>query len=358
MHIEKRRSKTGARFRVRVRVQGYPQTTRTFRRRKEAQLWGQQFEADLLAGRLGHPQAFSKTVGEAIDRFLKDQPPGRGEWLLERAKGGILEFWKARLGGVLLSQVRTSMVARERDFLLRNPAKAKRHGGFRKPRSPATANRYCSGLSSIIQYAVEIGWGETNPCRGLRRLREDNCRIRRLSEAEREALFEGCKPDPELLDFVRLALMFGCRKGELEGLRWKDVDLQEMLVLFPKTKNGHPRLLPLSSEALALLRNRLRHRVLSPEDWVFPAPLCSGHSDFSHRFRRAKLRSGIPDLRIHDLRHHAASELASAGVADRTIGEVLGHRTLQMVRRYTHLKTDDLKGAVEVLGKQATRNAG
>jgi integrase len=351
MHIEKRKNRSGKiSYRARIVRQGYPLLTKTFPTKAEAERWGKQREADLVSARWETPQSFNKTVAELIDRFRQDRPSGRGNWLFDPGKGSVLDFWKEHLGDAPLAQLRTSTIAQARDWLFRNPSPPRKKYGFQKPRQPATCNRYVAALSSVIQYGVEIGWCEHNPCRGLRRLKEDNARVRRLNPEERVKLLEACQADTDLLHIVQLALLTGARRGELQNMRWKDVDLNEALLVFPHTKNGDVRVIPLAPEAAGILKERFRNRTIGPIDWVFPAPKCEGHADFTHRFLRAVRHSGVEDFHFHDLRHTAASEMASAGLSDRTIGEVLGHRTVQMVRRYSHLRPTDLREAVSVLG--------
>ena len=94
MHIEKRERISGTRYRVKVSLQGYPVQDRTFRTKSDAEQWGKQIEADMLSGCLGSFQGCGKTVADAVDRFRKDHPAGRGEWLLAKGKDIFLDFWR------------------------------------------------------------------------------------------------------------------------------------------------------------------------------------------------------------------------------------------------------------------------
>ena len=152
-----------------------------------------------------------------------------------------------------------------------------------------------------------------------------------------------------------LALSTGARRGELEKLKWSDVDRLNETIVFRSTKNGSDRLIPLPSDAVDLIRLRFSNRKLGSQDWVFPAPKSEGHADFRRRFPKAASKAGLKDFRFHDLRHTAASYLAASGVSERKIAEILGHKTLQMVKRYTHLRPDHLREEMEILNQSFQR---
>ncbi len=160
-----------------------------------------------------------------------------------------------------------------------------------------------------------------------------------------------------MYDIVLLALNTGARRSELEGLRWGEVDLKEDMVTFRKTKNGKDRTIPLSQEASEMLIARLRARKIDRGEWVFPSPNLNAPRDFYKAFMRALDKAGLTEFRFHDLRHTAGSYLAIEGVSERYIAEILGHKTLEMVKRYTHLRPEHLRNAVSVLGRQKQINS-
>ena len=104
MHIEKRPSKRGYRYGVRVAIQGYPLKTKTFAKKSEAVDWGRSLEADLSRGKLGTPQSFGITLSKAISRFKEERPPGYGEWLLDRRNLRILKWWDEEMGKFNLNE--------------------------------------------------------------------------------------------------------------------------------------------------------------------------------------------------------------------------------------------------------------
>lgn len=137
------------------------------------------------------------------------------------------------------------------------------------------------------------------------------------------------------------ALQTGARRGELAALTWADVDMKARALTFRYTKNGHARTVPMTDtlrEALAALP-----RPLSPGATVFPV---REPAVLTRSFARLVRDLELQDLRFHDLRHDAASALTTAGVAQRAVMEILGHRDPRMTMRYQHLSPGHLRDAM------------
>lgn len=218
----------------------------------------------------------------------------------------------------------------------------------RKPLSPATLNRYQAAISAVFTWAqrrrmVPKGWA--NPCRALEMRREKNARVRFLDDAERERLLTACRASqqPKLYLFVLLALTTGARRGELEGLRWSDVDFERGEAHVARTKNGDARLLVLTPAAI----EELRSHQAGASSLVFAGKRSPSRPiELTYAWRQALAQAGIRDFRMHDMRHDAASSLAKAGASLLEIGDVLGHRQQQVTKRYAHLCTDHKKALV------------
>ena len=336
-----------------IRLQGYPHTSKTFRTKTEAKKWAKLKEVQMLEGKYnGTPLSTQKRLKDAIKRFL-ESPRTNKSWLKQKRNKPMLKFWQKELGHHRLADLRAAMIVEKRDKLSLGLTYRK------KLRSPATCNRYISGLSVILQLCVEEwGWLEQNPARRIRRFPESEGSTRILTDEERFKLLKACHSTPDLYDIVLLALNTGARRSELEGLRWGEVDLKEEMVTFRKTKNGKDRTIPLSQEASEVLKARLRARIIGRGEWVFPSPNLNAPRDFYKTFMRALDKAGVTEFRFHDLRHTAGSYLAIEGVSERYIAEILGHKTLEMVKRYTHLRPEHLRDAVAVLGRQKQTNLG
>jgi integrase len=147
---------------------------------------------------------------------------------------------------------------------------------------------------------------------------------------------------------VLLAITTGARKGELIGLKWDDADLKKGRALVTETKNDEPRTLPLAGKALEALR-ALKLKASARSEYVFPQPsgLPGPYEHFDAHWYAALKVAKIEDFHFHDLRHTTASMLAAQGASLLEIADVLGHKTLAMVKRYSHLVVDHKAKVIE-----------
>ena len=148
---------------------------------------------------------------------------------------------------------------------------------------------------------------------------------------------------------VRFAILTGLRREEQFKLEWSNIDLKNKVLTIPRSKHGGTRHVPLSDEALEILKAiRTETRVMSA--WCFPSQNPATPIDPQNFYNRSYVpalrKANIPDMTWHDLRHTCASRLVMAGVDLRTVQEILGHKTLAMTQRYSHLSADHLSEAV------------
>ncbi|MEC4747220.1 site-specific integrase [Methylomicrobium sp. Wu6] len=219
-------------------------------------------------------------------------------------------------------------------------------------RSPATVVRYMAALSHAFGVAVkEWQWLEDSPMRKVKKPKESRGRVRFLDDDERERFLIACKESSNawLYPCVILALSTGMRQGELMGLRWPDVDLKVGAIILHETKNGERRRVPLSGLALELLHEHAKVRRLDT-DLLFPGNINAQKPiDLRSAFENALKRAEINDFHWHDLRHCTASYLAMNGASLAEIAEVLGHKTLAMVKRYAHLSDGHVSSVVAAM---------
>lgn len=319
-------------IRVKIRLKGHAPETQSFKTITEAEKWGKKTEADILAGR---HFGISKrhTVEELLDRYEESALPALKSAETVKPK---LDFWRELHGKSYLSNLTPDVISKARDKLANTP---KHRGGG--ARSAATVNRTLAALSSACGFAVkELGWLEKNPMERVRRRAEAKGRVRFLSDEELPLFLKACRDstNSQLYLAVVLALTTGGRKSEVMSLRWRQIDMKRRTAMLGDTKNGDARALPLSGEALALLQVSATVRTLD-DDRLFP-PKARSKSEFLDLrapFDSALKVAGITDFHWHDLRHTAASYLAMAGTSPLEIAKVLGHRTMAMVARYSHL---------------------
>ena len=214
----------------------------------------------------------------------------------------------------------------------------------------ATCNKYISILKASMTKACDwqfISEQRLKSIRAVKLLRGENKRLRYLSIEEIQRLLQAC--DSHLYPIVFMALHTGMRKGEILSLRWKQVDLRNNLILLEKTKNYERREIPINRPLKELLLKLHSNRRLDT-DYVFVNPKTGKrYTHFKHSFQSACRRAGIEDFHFHDLRHTFASHLVMAGVDLKTVQELLGHKTLNMTLRYSHLSHAHKKEAVRIL---------
>lgn len=172
-------------------------------------------------------------------------------------------------------------------------------------------------------------------------------RDRFLSDDERQVLLKACRESSckHLYPVVLLALSTGARKGEILGLRLDDVSMERRRAVLRNTKNGETRSVPIVDAVHDVLEDHIQdvnafydeREVSKGSRWLFPSKNGEKPLDVRRPWEEALAVAGVENFRFHDLRHSKASYLAMNGASLVEIAEVLGHKTLQMVRRYAHL---------------------
>ena len=338
--IIKLEGKKGVTYKAVIRRQGFKTVTRNFSTRKAAREWARDTEGNIeRLTRLGGTGS-RITLAELIDDYGREYR-GRDISALQR-----LEYWKNRLGDWRVGAITRQLVSEELKQLRKEPAlqplRKHKSQATTRVRSQPTVNRYLSALSKVLGNAVKDGLIETNPCRGISREGETSRFGRALTDHERAKLLEQCKASDwdRLHLLVTLALSTGARCGELFSLTWNDIDVKKGVAKLSETKNGSPRHLPLIPSVLEQLKTL--PRPIDSTVCLFPSET-NKHKSYYHGFRKhwdkALEDAGITDFRFHDLRHSAASFLTEKGVPLVTVAEILGHRSMAMVQRYSHVHT-------------------
>jgi integrase len=351
-------------YRAQVRIKGRPGESATFPNRKEAQAWAGSIEAAIRESR-HFPNAVARRT--SFDALVEDytktvlNEPGRFDEKERTTRERQLKWWSAQFEGLSLAEVTADRISAARDMLAEESFKRgtaredPNTGNLVEPneykRSGSTINRYIAALSHALSFAVKDRRVlDRNSVSDIRRKKEPRGRTRFLSDDEREALLKACDGSAwgALKTLVLLAITTGGRKGELTTLKWVDVDLKKGRALVRETKNDEPRTLPLAGQALEALRE-LRLKDSARSEYVFPQP--SGfpgpYEHFDSHWYAALKEAGITDFHFHDLRHTTASMLAAQGASLLEIADVLGHKTLAMVKRYSHLVVEHKAKVIE-----------
>lgn len=257
----------------------------------------------------------------------------------EQEKYRIEQLRRSLLGDKQVHTITSVDIASYRDARL---ASANRKTG--KPLSPATVRLEMSLLSNFFDLA-RIEWGYTsspNPCSDVRKPKLPPGRDRRMTAREERQILRYAHghSNQEIFSIIVLALTTAMRQGEILALRWEHINFRTRVAHLPDTKNGSKRDIPLSEKA----RDALTRLGVKQEGRVF---MYSNHGIKSTwRFMLQKL--GIQDLHFHDLRHEAISRMFELGTLDMMeIAAISGHKSLAMLKRYTHLRANKLVHKLE-----------
>ncbi len=337
--IEKRVTNEGkTSYRVKIRMKGYPPQTATFDRITDAKKWSQDTESAIRAGRhFKTSEAKRHTLAQLIDRYISDVLPKKTKNLhSQKIQKQQLLWWKDQIGSYLLSDVTPSLIAEYRDNLGKEEIRKDVY------RSPATIVRYMAALSHAFTIAMrEWMWVEDSPMRKVSKPKEPRGRVRFLSDDERKRLLIACKEynHPYLYTITILALATGMRQGEIMGIKWDDVNFKDGYIILHETKNGERRRIPLAGHAKDVLKALHDKREIASSLVFadFKTKIKGKIANMDNAWNNAVKTAKIENFRFHDLRHSAASYLAMNGASLAEIAEVLGHKTLQMVKRYAHL---------------------
>ncbi len=332
-------------WQARVRKKGFPPQVRTFRKKVEAETWAKSIEAEMERGVWqDRSESEATTLKEALERYRKEKTSRKAVSGIQPESSKIDQWQKRKISHRPLSSIRGKDVAQAIEEM------------ETEGKGPNTVRLHLAVLSHLFTVA-RTEWGMENLVNPVelakgRKPRLPSGRDRRLEPGEEERLLEACRTatGPWLLPVVRFALETGMRLGEIvetwgknpektrakssDGLAWKHVDLQARTAFLPKTKNGSERTVPLSSAAVQILADLPR----SLNGRAFPVT----GSAIEQAFERACRRAGINDFRFHDLRHEATSRFFEKGLNPMQVAAITGHKTLQMLKRYTHLRAEDL----------------
>ena len=324
------RKRKSGHWQVQVRKTGYPTQTKSFTSKAAAAQWVRSIEYEMDQGLfVSRNEAETTTVGELLNRYLEEYTPHK--------KGAGSEAYRIRkllrhpLAKRFIASIRGLDMARYRDERLQQVT-----GG--------SVRRELTILSQLFEISrKEWGIFVHNPVREIKLPKKGKARDRRLqdaengSDSEESRLFEACRRcrNPYILPIVQFALETAMRQGEIVSLRWRHVNLPRRTAFLPVTKNEQPRTVPLSSVAVEILKALPR----SINGEVFPGVTTGA---VKKAFSRATCRAGIEDLHFHDLRHEATTRLFELGLNIIEVSSITGHKDLQMLRRYTHLRAEDL----------------
>jgi integrase len=334
-------------WQAKVRRKGAPTISRTFDLKADAEAWAREIEREYQRGNIAalRNDAGRVTVNEVLDAYIAG--PVQSMKSAKDAEQRLARV-RERFGAFYLGNVRGVDVGAWRDELLRDGLAAQ------------TVIHHINMLSALFTFSqkdLSIDLPAGNPCRAVRKPAQPKARDRRISTRELDYLLAAAQPaqgrTPGMRECITLAVETSMRMGELLGLEWKRVDLTRRTAHLVDTKNGESRTVALSSAAVGALQALPRRIDGKVFGWASSGTL---HQVWLRTLARArKLYAAdcaaqgtkpdpafLADLRFHDLRHEATSRLFEKGLGVMEVASMTGHKSLSMLKRYTHIEAEKL----------------
>ena len=322
--ITRKKRKDTIKWQVRIRLNNHNPITKTFFRKTHALQWAKETEIQIEKGLFnsGYERA-EDTLREVLKRYLSEITPNKKGYQVE---------------GIRLKKLMRDSIASVKFGYLKPHHLIKYRNKRLKEVSASTVKKELNLLSHVFETAIKE-WDMAligNPLRQVRKPRENKPRDRRLEVGEEKLLLEGCSQstNPYLKHLVVVAIETGMRRGELLKLEWKHINLTDRTAYLAITKNGDSRTVPLSTRAI----QELKTMPIDISGRVFPLSATAVRGLWD----RTMKRTGLEDLRFHDLRHEATTRFFELGLNVMEVSTITGHKDLRMLKRYTHIRASEL----------------
>jgi len=313
--------------------------SKVFKKKYDAERWARNIENKVDEGNfIDRSAAEETTLSDALDRYLEEISVNKKGNSYGRDKSTAKSIKRFPIANLKLAKIRTADVSRFRD------ARAKEVGA----NSVRLALALVSHLFTIAIKEWDMDYLD-NPVMKTRKPSVANtARNRRLEKNEEARLLASCREYGGFIEaVVKLAIATAMRRGEIANICWENVDLKNRIVHLYFTKNGDNRDVPLSSVAVRVFQELSSFKIIRLDGFVFGCTADAITKAFSRVRERTndingKVLQPIEDLRFHDLRHEATSRLFEKGLSTEVVKAITGHKTYQMLDRYTHLKPEDI----------------
>lgn len=342
-----------------IRKTGFPTVVKTFRLKRDAEDWARATEDEMVRGlyiRRGPSERL--TFESAMKRYLAEVTVTKRPFTQQgerRCSKPLIEFF----GKYALAGITPELVAAYRDQRLAGDGRVVR--GKPKPRAPNTVRIELALLGHLFTIAMKewcIGLAY-NPVQSIRRPSPGAARERRLTTEEESRLMAAvaAHSNPMLGWIVTVAVETGMRLSEIVTLTRDQVHVSRRIVRLTDTKNSSPRTVPLTVTAAKTMRKALANpiRPIDTDLVFFGEPGRDGKRRpyvFSRTWQRIVKQAGLADFHFHDLRHEAVSRFVEAGLSDQEVAAISGHKSMQMLKRYTHLRAEDLVAKLDLVTGQ------
>ncbi|MCU7827788.1 MAG: site-specific integrase [Candidatus Thiodiazotropha sp. (ex Myrtea sp. 'scaly one' KF741663)] len=321
-------SRTPGKYQVKVRRQGYPTQSKTFSSKKLAQQWARKIESEMEQGVfLDLKLARNTTLSQLMLRYEAEILPDKRS---QQPIRSLICTLNAEIGHYNLVNLTPRLLSEHRDKRLQSV-------------SPETARKDLLFLQCLFNTASKE-WGINlplgNPVSKVTLPRRPRSRNRRATVSEIRLL---CS-DQTVGDLVTFAIETGMRRGEISSMEWQHINWASQTLSIPITKTNMPRTIPISNRALETLRGLPRR--LDGRVWGIRP------DSITQAFQRACKRTGIENLRFHDLRHEATSRFFEMGLSIMEVSAITGHQDLRMLKRYTHIRPETLVNKLQNYHKE------
>ena len=332
-------SKRGGIFHYAFMIDGkrYRGSTKTTDK-KLAQSIADTIKADIIRKKHSLPSAINYKFEDVWDNYAASLAVSKNtlDLRVHLSKHFLPVFKNKSIQSITTDQIENYQFKRRLEVinLPKNAGKRESEISFR------SVNIEIATLYNFFNFCIKKGFLEKNPASGIKKLNELS-RLKTLSDDDINKLIAGAT-NKLTRDLITFFIYTGCRKGEALNLKWDDVDLQNDVIAIKGTKTKYDRYIPISKPLKELLG------AIEKKDGLYVFNLNGAKlGDFRKSFMTACRNAGLKDLRTHDLRHVFASKMFMNGTSLYITGELLGHRTTQMTKRYSHLVPDTLKKAVD-----------
>lgn len=356
-------------FEAMIRGKRYHRAVSEATCKRDAEMYFNAFKTDLLRGKLELVENIGcKPFKELCDEYIKYSKANHRSWQTNVAKA---EKFKKLWGNKQLKDISPMDIERYR-MSRKNEEKTKD-----KKISATTINRDVEVLRKMFNIAIDNEWLVKNPCKPVKKLRQENILERYLTPEEEIRIFQVCNGDfsfrkdldaeelkklegfyknrfKYMIPIITCALNTGMRKGEILSLTWKCIDLESRKITLLDTKNGKKRYIPINSVLMETLQDLKKRKIC---DYVFVNPLTENrYFDLKNAFPSICKLALVERFRFHDLRHSSATRMVGAGVSITMVKDILGHSDIHTTMRYAHAITEHSLDAVEALSNYAEKH--
>ncbi len=333
-------------YRVRIEGNEYRGSTKTDNK-KLAQQIANTIEADLVRKKFSMPVKSNYIFLTAWEQYINSLSVNNKtkELRIYLSKHFLPDFKGKQISDITQSDIKKYQLKRKIEIMAMPKNIGKKESGI----SFRSVNLEVNTLSHFFNFCIEKGLIEKNPALGVKKLNELS-RLKTLSDSDIEKLIAGAtnKLTRNIMTFL---IYTGCRKGEALNLKWDDVDMQNDVIAIKGTKTKYDRYIPISKPLKELLGGIEKH-----QDCLYVFNKNGAKlGDFKKSFHTACKNAGFKDMHIHDLRHVFASKMVMDGTSLYITGELLGHRTTQMTKRYSHLVPSTLRKAVDDVWNKSSK---